>query len=245
VVFHRTLIADTPTLFTPNLPPGNELHNPSKTNLVFLKFSFTLQLVLNQPMKTHTLNSYSYAELSPEAQAKARDWYRSTCDGDCSWSDLTLEDSKRLFAFVGFEIENILFSGFSSQGDGACFTGAWRAADVQPGKLAAESPQDEKLARLDREFSKLAAEFPQAVACITHRGRYSHQYCTHFAIDMTEDDVADTSDAEARLIECARDCMAWIYRTLEAEYEWQNADEQVADVIIANEYDFNADGSIF
>ena len=37
----------------------------------------------------------------------------------------------------------------------------------------------------------------------------------------------------------------WIYRTLESEYDYQNADEQVDENIEANEYTFTAEGRRF
>ena len=42
--------------------------------------------------------------------------------------------------------------------------------------------------------------------------------------------------------ELSRDLMRWIYRTLEKECDWQNADEQVDENIRCNEYEFDVDG---
>ena len=39
--------------------------------------------------------------------------------------------------------------------------------------------------------------------------------------------------------------MKWIYRALEKEYEYQNADEQIGENIIANVYDFTEDGEVW
>ena len=52
------------------------------------------------------------------------------------------------------------------------------------------------------------------------------------------------STAEHNFEEAARDCMRWIYHRLEKEYDWQNADEQVAENIEANEYEFTEEGEI-
>ena len=51
--------------------------------------------------------------------------------------------------------------------------------------------------------------------------------------------------SETDLTEAARDFMRWIYRQLEAAYEWENAVEQVDDSIRANEYEFTEDGERF
>jgi hypothetical protein len=37
--------------------------------------------------------------------------------------------------------------------------------------------------------------------------------------------------------------MAWIYRTLEEEYEWQNANDQIDECLRINDYAFTAEGS--
>jgi hypothetical protein len=39
--------------------------------------------------------------------------------------------------------------------------------------------------------------------------------------------------------------MRWIYRQLEAAYEDYHADDNVAENIIANAYEFTADGKIY
>lgn len=72
-------------------------------------------------------------------------------------------------------------------------------------------------------------------ANITHRDRYCHAY----SVDIEAD-----QDSE-KFAEIARDFMNWIYRQLESEYDYQNADEQVDDTIRANEYTFTAEGKRF
>jgi len=66
------------------------------------------------------------------------------------------------------------------------------------------------------------------------KGHYYHENCTEFSCDELR------SDDE--FIELAKDCMRWCYRQLEKAYEWQNADEQVDESIVANEYEFLKSG---
>jgi hypothetical protein len=65
---------------------------------------------------------FSYKELSARAQEKARDWFcSSTLDYEWwghMYSYATEQGKER-----GFDIEDIRFSGFCSQGDGASWTG--------------------------------------------------------------------------------------------------------------------------
>ena len=48
--------------------------------------------------------------------------------------------------------------------------------------------------------------------------------------------------AHDTVTEALRDFADWIYRQLEAEYEWRMANEQVDDAITANEYTFDENG---
>lgn len=64
---------------------------------------------------------FTYEELSPKAKEKALEWWASTQDHD--WWDCTYEHAKEDGKEKGFDIEDIRFSGFWSQGDGASWTG--------------------------------------------------------------------------------------------------------------------------
>lgn len=67
---------------------------------------------------------FLYNELSPEAQARARDWWRENLDQN-DWnhfSEPVIVEWKWLLKNKGFNDVKISWSGFSSQGDGASFT---------------------------------------------------------------------------------------------------------------------------
>ena len=49
----------------------------------------------------------------------------------------------------------------------------------------------------------------------------------------------------AELTKTLRAFADWIYLQLQNEYEYQNSDEQVAETIEANEYEFTVDGKRF
>jgi hypothetical protein len=216
-------------------------------------------------MKTITINLYEYDELSPKAQEKARDWYRQASAGDTFFSDSIIEDAKEIAALMGIEFDKrdvrtvggktiqkpcVLFSGFSSQGDGACFEGTWRASNVKPSNAKEYAPQDERIHKIAAEFERIALEFPQGSFSVRHSGHYCHERCIDFTFELLPDyeGVLDPADekrienAERDLVNAARDFMKWIYRHLEKEYEYQNSDEQIAETIQANQYTFTDDG---
>lgn len=71
--------------------------------------------------KTIEVEVYKWEELSQKAQQKAREWYIEGMDYQW-WEgvyEMCIEDGKE----KGFYIDKINFSGFYSQGDGACWQG--------------------------------------------------------------------------------------------------------------------------
>lgn len=207
--------------------------------------------------KNRTIKIYQFDELSESAKERAREWYRQgNCD-DSFWSECTIDDAKEIGKYMGMDIDNIYFSGFWSQGDGACFEGTWRASDVQADKLKEYAPQDKELHRIVDGFAEMAKEYPDGYFRVTHTGRYSHSHSTSFDITLPsadEDELEYDSpeykalqvklgEDEDTLIELARDFMDWIYRTLEKDWDYQNSDEQVDEAIRLNEYEFLEDGT--
>lgn len=207
--------------------------------------------------KLRTTLVYQFDELDEKAKERAREWYRQgNCD-DSFWSECQIEDAKEIGAWMGIDIDNIYFSGFWSQGDGACFEGTWRASDVKADKLKEYAPQDKELHRIIDGLAELAKEYPDGYFSVKHRGHYSHSGCTSFDVELPcerEEELEYDSpeykalqvklgEDEDTLIELARDYMNWIYKTLEKEWDYQNADEQVDESIRANEYEFLKDGT--
>ena len=226
-------------------------------------------------MRTIHTDVFQYAELSEDAQSKARDWLREAMAGDNDFSESTTDDFRELLAALGFTVDakrGISWSGFSSQGDGASFEGIWNAEQCKPQALLADRPALYKDAQGNMQTSEhnqawhcaaapiieLAKEFPKASASITARdNRYSHSMTMRLgeSYDFQElwagvdygsaewkkhDSINDA--AGKRFIEAARDLANVFYKNLEAEWEYQNADAQIAESIQANEYEFDIGG---
>lgn len=216
-------------------------------------------------MKEITIKAYEFDELSDAAKKVARDWFRRASDGDLFWSEGTVEEVLREGEHLGIEFKRrvhhttadrsysepcVWWSGFWSQGDGACFEGTWRASDVKSEKVAkdwGDAPVTTEIKRIAGIFAEIAKEFPQAWFEVTHRGHYSHKYCTEFDVTIQEGEQTITDDewnkAHDALVENARDFMDWIYNQLEAAWEDHNSDAMVGENIRANGYLFTEDGS--
>lgn len=190
-----------------------------------------------KPVRIITTPVYNFDDLDDNAKEKARDWFREATASDNDFAVFINEDAKTVFGYCGFKIEDISWSGFWSQGDGASFTGSWTASDVNAKKLREYAPKDKELHRIADICENIAERNPEASASIS---RNSHQYSHKFTVSLDADDMNGSDEDD--LQEAARDAMDWIYRTLEKEYEYQNADAQIDDTIRANEYTFTAEG---
>jgi len=204
---------------------------------------------------------YRLAELSDEAKDKARAWYREG-GFDHEWYDAVYEDFQQIAEILGIDFKTrtarlmgggsrqeprIFFSGFWSQGDGACFGGSYSYRKNASTAIRAFAPQDTTLHDIaDALQSVQRRNFYQLRAEATHRGHYYHEYC--MAISVTRDSPTwqdMTADAEDIVIEALRDLARWLYRQLEREYEYLTSDEAVDESIIANDYTFTGSGRRF
>jgi hypothetical protein len=79
----------------------------------------------------------------------------------------------------------------------------------------------------------------------THRGSHENSVTFDYDDERNEDDETGDmpKDIEDSHKENARDAMRWVYRQLEAEWEYRNSNEVVDEDIRANEYEFDEDGN--
>lgn len=170
---------------------------------------------------------------------------------DYEWYDCTEGDLKDDMEERGFLVERMHFSGFWSQGDGACFEGwmqDWK-------KFCAKVPE------FVRDFPYLSVYLQDESGNykVTQSGGYYHGNCTYHEYDSDlegEIEQLDSDDPEQMmryglyskaLIEEA-DVFEWLkeyfktemrslYKRLEEEYEYLTSDEAVWDSIEANDLD--------
>lgn len=153
-------------------------------------------------MKTVEIKLYTINELSDKAKEKARNWWRKASECDDYWSECPIEEAVEQGQFLGIAFKQrdiklvngrtrqepcILFSGFCSQGDGACFEGTWKACDVKVDEAAkdwGDSPETTKLKAIAKRFGELAKEWPEASFTVTHKDRYCHEYSVDFDFSL-------------------------------------------------------------
>lgn len=196
-------------------------------------------------MRTIEKTIFNFSELSESAKERARDWYRQGAF-DHAWYDFVIDDAKRIGELFGLDIENIYFSGFWSQGDGACFTGTYKYKKGAAAAVKSYAPKDSELHRIVAELQKIQArQFYKLEATISSgRSGYCHENSVYIEVSHADGIYRDIGDSGEDIADTLRDYMRWIYRNLEKEWEWLNSDEQVEESILANDYEFYEDGSI-
>lgn len=204
---------------------------------------------------------YTFGELDGRARERARDWYRQLSIQD-DWYDFVFEDFERVCTIIGVELLTksvrlmgggtrskpcIWFSGFSSQGDGACFEGTYRYRRGAARSIRAYAPTDKQLAEIADQLQSIQRKNLYALeARLTHRGRYYHEHSMEISVERSSDrDQQPTADAEEAVAEALRDLARWLYRQLEQEYDYQMSNEVVDEGIIVNGYMFTEAGWSF
>lgn len=226
---------------------------------------------------------FTFDQLDERAKEKARDAYRFTSDyPHDDWWDAVYDDADTIASMMGIEIKRkhrqtyggsivtgpqIWFSGFSCQGDGACFEGNWYPVKDPLAALnavMAHAPQDERLHAIAFDLAHMSerclALIPDASVHVEHTGSYYHSGCTRFDVELPTPDALDMDNElqmmtwnalvtrhglvfnafEEEIKTALRAFMDWIYRQLEAEHDYLMSDE-VVDGYLA-ELTFDEDG---
>jgi hypothetical protein len=204
---------------------------------------------------------YHLNELSEAGRDKARGWYRETALED-DWYDCVYDDFETICDLLGVHLKTtpvrlfgggtrskpcIYFSGFWSQGDGACFEGRYAYEKHTPSKIRANAPHDSELhAIADALQAAQRRNFYQLRADITHRGRYNHEYCMAISVERGNPTSQGLkAHDEDTIITALRNLARWLYRQLEREYDYRTSDSVVDEAIIANDYTFTENGRRF
>ena len=162
---------------------------------------------------------------------------------DYDWWDGVYDTFKDDMEQIGIRADKIYFTGFYSQGDGACFEG--HVTDW--GKFLTACGED-KAAKFFSLYT------PDISMSWTHHGRYYHEECTSFTYDLGVENPHDEEDDPLRftaydreysmdgpithidkdLIEFVKGQMRDLYRQLEEEYEGLTSDEAVIETIFSH-----------
>ena len=193
-------------------------------------------------IETEKFEVYSFKDLKSNKELKEKVLQNlSDINTDYEWYDFIYDDAKTIGNYMGIEIGKIWFSGFYSQGDGACFEGHYSFAKNSINNIKGYAPKDKELHRIVKELQELQKKhFYQLTATIKHRGHYYHSNCTDIQV-YKDGNYFDSEELETLL----RDFMEWIYEQLENEYDYATSEEAILETIEANDYEFTGDGKIY
>ena len=187
-------------------------------------------------MKTITTNLYEFSELSDSAKTVARQWYIDGMGND--WQECVIEHCSDIASLLGFTDFKIYFSGFWSQGDGACFTGNYKYKKDSVKAIKSFAGVDTALHNIAKSFREMQrVEFYQMAVKISHSGRYYHENSMRYEFSRL-----DGKESVLESSECFKDFAKWIYKQLEKEYYYQISDAVIDENIACNEYYFTIDG---
>ena len=208
--------------------------------------------------ETTTRTLYKFSELSPEAQQHALE-EQARYEAEDFYPEFVYDDAATIAALFGLDLDTryiplmngstrpeptIYYSGFCSQGDGACFEGRY---EYKRGALKAvkyHASQDQELHRIVKALQDVQRKnFYQLTARCKHSGHYYHSGCMSVDVERS-DDKEMTDDAEETVKECLRDFADWIYKQLENEYDYRTGEEACREAIEANEYEFDEKGEL-
>lgn len=180
--------------------------------------------------------------------AKLLEKYRHINVECMDWWDYIYETFKEDMVEKGIAVDRMFFSGFWSQGDGACFEG--EIDDIGKFLNTNFKYSDYPIIR------QLVKHNGTVTMKCSHRGHYYHENCTVFSMDsdsfyalwqqpteMHQYVVRALDEAlgyelvvfEEEVIEIFRNYMRELYQRLEKEYEGLTSDDAVAETILAND----------
>ena len=192
-------------------------------------------------MRQEIIKVYSFQELASDVQEKLIEKHVNI-NTEFDWFDFIVEDWINKLNQIGFIDSKIFFSGFYSQGDGACFT--CERVDIP---LIINS-----LIYCNGSYDKqydIIEKLTYGGLCNCWLENVSSNYChentviTHFRIEHGHcffDSIA--KDIEKEINDLRKLLCYSIYQELEQDYEYLTSEEAIKDTLTANEYEFLANG---
>lgn len=215
---------------------------------------------------------FIYEDLSPKAKEKALEWWASTQDHE--WWEDVYANAKEEGKEKGFDIEDIRFSGFWSQGDGASWTGEVNIVQFLEHHLKEDNPDYSRYFVLQALLAEDNDWVERRVTVSRYGFHYVHSQTmrldgVYYGIDNLDEDSEERLQEEGPLqraniyqlwqgidgeellndlcewiIEEAREYADKIYDDLETEHEHLTSEESLIESAYANGYRFDEDGTL-
>lgn len=197
-------------------------------------------------MEQVSVTLYDFTELPSDVQDKVIENHRGRNVDDQFWHEHILDDWKEKLEALGFNNPDISYTGFWSQGDGACFTCDSIDLEKYTEYLIMQADSYEQ-AKWLRVFG-LLYDKGLANAKINHVGRYYHEHSmsVEYEVFVQSEAVYQRFNGLMDHIEQAIVKISQaIYRELEAEHNYLTEDDAVKDSLMASELQFRDDGRVW
>lgn len=192
--------------------------------------------------QTETIEIFKLSELTEEAQKKALEKWNEHSEFD---SQFIIDDYREILECIGFSDVKIYYSGFYSQGDGACFTGLYQYKKDWAKELKSHCDYKD-IIKIGGRLQALQARYFYRLHCdIEHRGRYYYDNSVSLSVSLSNNaDISDYDGVHDEMLDIIQDISRAIYKALEGEYDYQNSMEFFIDACEVNEYEFLANGEM-
>jgi hypothetical protein len=204
-------------------------------------------------MRTITTTVYRVDELKPDVRQRVVNEHR-LINLNHDWYDAVYDDFTVIAEILGvsLNIGEPKFSGFSSQGDGASFTGTWSYNTQWHKQLTDHAPADTDLHEIGAALEGIALDYDATAWVRLDRTRFTH-YVHEKTVTITESECVTSGgdvaflpvDAEEQILYQLRRLMQWLYQQLQNEYDYLTSDEAIIETLTAHDYEFLADGTIY
>jgi hypothetical protein len=196
-------------------------------------------------MRTVCKDVFKFEELSDEAKERARQWYREATAADDYPLEEIVESLKGLFKAAGIKLQDWSLGAYNQGsfvkfdlGDAAELTGSRAVAWLENNLFGPLRITRETYLANRKDYLRYGwgyrigsiAPYPFTGICYDE--------------DLI-DGLRDSIKGGDTLKDAFRSLADVCGRIAEKEYEYQNEDEQVDESIIANEYEFTADGRCY
>lgn len=155
---------------------------------------------------------------------------------DYDWFDYQIDEFKTMLEAIGFYDAQVYFTGFWSQGDGACFTGNYRYKKDCLDFVKNNAPEFYDYVKMLQEIQK--NNFYSINCDIKSKSNYSHSgtmYFTKFGCRSYSESI------ENEVLDIFRSMADTLYNSLEKEYNYLTSDDAIAESLTANEFEFDLD----
>lgn len=208
-------------------------------------------------MRTIEKTVFKFGELSDSAKKQAiQNHYEWNIYDD--WNEFVKDDFATIAKILGIEFAEypvklmngnsrwepkIWYSGFSSQGDGACFEGTWSYSKGMAKKIREHAPIDKELHRIADSLAAIQRKYFYGITTrIEHSSRYYHSNTMRFE-HFHQNDCEISESVTDEIAQLLRDLADWYYSALEREYDYLTSDAAIAESLESNEMEFDEYGN--